>query len=224
MENGSEIYGCGLPADTSITDGNWLNTLTKLADLADDIAEAVAQTETKPTQAQQEAGNYRKGKVAWKGLKISIENPKGSTRSGVDPSGKAWSVTMKQHYGYILGSEGKDGDHVDIFIGPEPESEIVFVINQLDPGSGRFDEHKILAGFVSEADAVEAYLSNYEKGWKGLGEVCPLTIDQFKWWLERADTTTTLARDGWAKVTRKAAETVLRDFEPQVDFLVKNSY
>ncbi|AOY90571.1 hypothetical protein BKK79_01040 [Cupriavidus sp. USMAA2-4] len=142
-----------------------------------------------PTDAQKQAGNYRLGHAMLHGLDISIENPRGSTRSGTDADGKAWSVEMANHYGYIKRTEGADGDHVDVFIGPKPESTKVFVVDQVDPRSGRFDEHKILLGFSSQASARAGYLANYEQGWKGAGAITPMSMADFKAWLKDGDTT-----------------------------------
>lgn len=140
-----------------------------------------------PTKAQIEKGNYKKGHISLHGLDISIENPAGSTRKGVSPEGKKWETLMHDHYGYIRGYTGKDKDHVDVFIGRKPESQAVFVVNQVDPKTGRLDEHKIMLGYGSEAEAKKAYLRNYEKGWKGLGSTTPMSLNQFKEWLEKGD-------------------------------------
>lgn len=139
-----------------------------------------------PTQAQKEAGNYQLGHVNIQGLDISIENPEGSERKGVDADGKEWSVKMKNHYGYIRGTEGADGDHVDVFIGPNPESDKVFVIDQVNQ-DGTLDEHKSMVGFDSEEEARKAYLSNYSKGWTGLGAITEMSMDDFKEWLKTED-------------------------------------
>jgi len=117
------------------------------------------------------------------GLRVSIENRKGSTRSGTNKAGKTWSVTMNNHYGYICRSCDLDGDHVDVFIGPDPGCELVYVVDQIDPETKKFDEHKALIGFRTLKDAKEAYLSNYENGWQGMGKVTPVTMQQFKEWL-----------------------------------------
>ena len=141
-----------------------------------------------PTPAQIDAGNYRKGHVRLHGLDITIENPKGSTRSGVGADGKPWSVTMRAHYGYIKRTESEaDGDHIDVFVGPHPESEAVFVIDQ-NKTDGRFDEHKCMLGYRNAAEAKAAYLANYSANWTGFRAITPLTIDQFKQWIEDADT------------------------------------
>ena len=141
-----------------------------------------------PTDAQKEAGNYKKAHLYLHGLNISIENPRGSIRSGTDPGGHKWSVRMQHHYGYIRGHRSRDGDQVDVFVGPNPASRRVYVVNQVDPRTGRFDEHKVMMGFNTAVEARAAYLSNYEKGWRGLGNMIPMSIERFKEWLE-GDTT-----------------------------------
>lgn len=142
-----------------------------------------------PTEGQIDAGNYKKGHVKIQGLDISIENPKGSKRYGVDKKGNAWESELKSHYGYIRRTEGKDGDHVDVFIGENPESQTVYVVNQMDPDTKKFDEHKVMIGYDTPNDARFGYLANYEKGWKGLKNMVPMTMDEFKTWLKEGDTT-----------------------------------
>lgn len=161
----------------------------------------------KPTVAQQEAGNYRKGHVTLHGLDIAIENPKGSTRSGVSASGKKWSTKLVHDYGYFKRTEDKDGDPIDVFIGPTPHSELVFIINQVHP-SGRFDEHKVMLGFVTADDARAGYLANYEDGWQGLGGMVGMTMEDFKEWLDgdttkRASVLTQAADDYWKSPKNK---------------------
>lgn len=140
-----------------------------------------------PTPAQAAAGNYAKGKVTMHGMQFAIETPKGGTRSGTSRDGKKWSNTMTADYGYILGTEGKDGDHVDVFIGPDPDAEMVFVVDQFDPATDKFDEHKVMFGYTTEEAATKSYLSNYAKGWKGLKYITPMTMRQFRWWLTNGD-------------------------------------
>lgn len=140
---------------------------------------------TEPTQGQKEAGNYKKGKVKLHGLNISIENPKGSERKGVDESGKEWTSTMAHHYGDIKGTVGADGDSIDTFIGDKPTSEKVFVIDQINPNTGEFDEHKVMLGFDSKEAAEAGYLSNYDKDWKGAGNITETTTDELKSWMKK---------------------------------------
>lgn len=138
-----------------------------------------------PTEAQKEAGNYKKGKVRLHGLDISIENPKGSTRKGKDQDGKEWSSEMKHHYGDIKGTTGADGDSIDVFIGDNHESQKVFIVDQIDPKTGEFDEVKVMMGFDDVDAAKKGYSSNYDKGWKGLGEITEASVNDFKAWTKR---------------------------------------
>ena len=138
---------------------------------------------TEPTEKQKEAGNYKKGHIKVDGYDITIENPKGSTRSGKDASGKAWSVPMHYDYGYIKGTEGVDGDHIDVYLSDNPTSGKVYVIDQIDQKTGKFDEHKVMYGLPSKEAAVEAYKSQYEKGWK-VGTVTEVSREDFKKWVE----------------------------------------
>lgn len=134
-----------------------------------------------PTDAQKETGNYKKGHIKVDGFDITIENPKGSERSGVDANGKSWSITMNNTYGYIRGTEGVDGDHIDLFLGNSGNG--VYVVDQVNE-DGSFDEHKVMYGFGSIDEAKEAYLSNYSPGWKGLGNITSVSKETFKKWIE----------------------------------------
>lgn len=152
---------------------------------ANEAATSPLNERPEPTRAQKEAGNYKKGRVKLHGLDIAIENPKGSTRTGTDPDGKEWSSKMKHHYGDIKGTTGADGDSIDVFIGDNPDSQKVFVVDQVDPGTGSFDEVKVMMGFDNIEAARKGYLSNYDKNWKGLGEISETTVDEFKAWTKR---------------------------------------
>lgn len=148
-----------------------------------DIAEAVKEIDVEPTEAQKKAGNYKKGHVKIQGFDITIENPKGAIRRGVDDNGKAWSTEMKNHYGYFKNTEGKDGDHIDVFIGDNPNSKRIFVVDQVNPKTKEFDESKVMLGFDTEDKAKKAYLSNYSKDWKGFKDITYVDIDTFRDWL-----------------------------------------
>lgn len=154
------------------------------------------QIEANPTEAQKAAGNYRKAHVSLHGLKIALENAKGSTRSGTDGNGKAWKCTLPAHYGYIKKTEGADGDHVDAYIGPHPNSTKVFVIDQIDHKSKRFDEHKCMLGFANQGLALATYRRAFSdgKGHARIGAVTPMNIDQFKDWLRNSDTSKKIVR------------------------------
>ena len=152
--------------------------------LGEKIAEAEEETNTAPTEAQKEAGNYKKGHVRIDGYDVTIEQPKGSIRRGKDKNGKAWESKMHYTYGYLRGTEGVDGDHIDVFLSDDPSTGNVFVVDQVDPETGAFDEHKVMYGFNNEEEAKEAYLSNYENGWKGLGNITEVSKDEFKKWIQ----------------------------------------
>lgn len=157
-----------------------------MTEVQQQIATASEEVNTSPTDAQKEAGNYKKGHVKLDGMEISIEQPKGSTRSGVDADGLPWSVKMNNTYGYIRGTKGKDKDHIDIFLSDNPEEGSVFVVDQIDPRTGEFDEHKVMYGFNSLEEARDAYLSNYMSDWKGLGNITEVNKTAFKVWLSES--------------------------------------
>ncbi|WP_319908891.1 LPD38 domain-containing protein [Aeromonas caviae] len=157
------------------------------------IEAARAEVAPEPTEAQKEAGNYKKGHLTLQGLDIALENPKGSTRSGTDQDGRPWQSTMAHDYGYIKRTQGADGDHVDVFIGDKPESEMVYVVDQVDPKTGKFDEHKVMMGFADEQAARAGYLGNYEEGWQGLGAIKAMPVDAFKRWVKGGDTRSPIA-------------------------------
>ena len=149
----------------------------------DEVQAQREQTETNPTEAQKEAGNYRKGHIKVDGYDIALENPKGTTRSGKDANGKEWSITMKHDYGYIRGTKGTDGDHIDVYLSDNPTAGNVYVVDQIDQQTGVFDEHKVMYGFGSMEEAVQAYRDQYEDGWK-VGKVTEVSREEFKKWVD----------------------------------------
>lgn len=154
------------------------------------LKSAIEETETNPSDAQKESGNYKKGHIKFGGYDYTIENPKGSTRSGKDANGKEWKVTMHDTYGYIRGKFGKDGDHLDMFINDKADLDNwngdVFVVDQVNP-DGSFDEHKVMYGYDSMDDAKKAYLANYSDGWQGLGNITGASKDEFDKWLDTSN-------------------------------------
>lgn len=154
------------------------------------LKSAIEETETNPSDAQKESGNYKKGHIKFGGYDYTIENPKGSTRSGKDADGKEWKVTMHDTYGYIRGKFGKDGDHLDMFINDKADLDNwngdVFVVDQVNP-DGSFDEHKVMYGYGSMDDAKKAYLANYSEGWQGLGNITGASKDEFDKWLDTSN-------------------------------------
>ena len=145
--------------------------------------EEEAKVDTNPTEAQKEAGNYKKGHIKVDGLNITIEQPKGSIRRGTDVNGKQWESEMHNTYGYIRGTESVDGDHIDIFLSDNPTEGNVFVVDQINK-DGSFDEHKVMYGFPDMESAKQAYLSNYEEGWQGLGNITEVSKEDFKAWID----------------------------------------
>ncbi len=155
---------------------------------AADVDAAAAEAHPEPTEAQKRASNYRMGHVTVQGLPITVETARGSTRRGITKDGKEWSVEMRSHYGYVKRTESEaDGDHVDVFLGPDPSSEVVFVIDQNNK-EGEFDEAKCMVGWHNAADAKQAYLDSYSAGWTGFRSIRALTMPQFKRWLAEGDT------------------------------------
>lgn len=181
------------------------------APFADRLQNAIAETETEPTEAQKKAGNYKKGHLTFGGYNFTVETPKGVTRSGKDEQGKPWSVTMHDTYGYILGKIGVDGDHIDMFINDAADLDSfdgnVYVVDQVNPETGEFDEHKVMFGYPSEEAATEAYLANYSKGWKGLGKVTAVPKATFDKWLESSDRKTKPFRE-YAMIQQEEAKKV----------------
>lgn len=156
-------------------------------DLSEKIADAEANTDINPTEAQKGAGNYKKGHVRVGTFDISIEQPKGSVRSGVDANGKKWETTMQNTYGYIRGTEGVDGDHIDVFLSDDIDGwngRKAFVVDQYNE-DGSFDEHKVMLGFNEAADAETAYFANYDKDWakKHKTVVTPVNLEDFEKWI-----------------------------------------
>lgn len=155
--------------------------------LSDAISAAEAETDQNPTDGQKEAGNYKKGHVQVGTFDITIENPKGSVRRGKDANGKEWESKMNNTYGYFRGTEGVDGDHIDVFISNDIDGwdgRKVFVVDQYNP-DGSFDEHKVMLGFNDADEAKSDYLANYEKGWENGRriDVSAVNLEDFEKWI-----------------------------------------
>lgn len=145
----------------------------------------VAERTAPPTPAQAKAGNYAKRHIKWKGLDLTIETEKGGERVGIGADGKPWSATMEHAYGYIKGTLARDGDQVDVYVGPHPQAAHVFVFDQIDPANGRFDEHKLVIGARDLAEAREIYDSGFSdsSGSERRGAVRELSVPELKAWL-----------------------------------------
>lgn len=212
-EEGDTNYVVFKPEDMKITQHTKFSLRLKFA---------IEETETNPSDAQKESGNYKKGHIKFGGYDYTIENPKGSTRSGKDADGKEWKITMHDTYGYIRGKFGKDGDHLDMFINDKADLDNwdgdVFVVDQVN-SDGSFDEHKVMYGYDSMDDAEKAYLANYSKGWKGLGSITGVSKDEFDKWLDTSKRKLKPFAD-YAKVKFSQAQSVseprysLKDIKP----------
>lgn len=198
---GSVVRGAHLPQEASF---------------GERLKNAIAETEPNPSEAQKKAGNYKKGHLSFGGYDFTVETPKGATRSGKDEQGKPWSVTMHDTYGYILGKIGVDGDHIDMFINDAADLDSfdgnVYVVDQVNPETGEFDEHKVMYGYPSEEAATEAYLANYSKDWKGLGKVTAVPKATFDKWLESSDRKTKPFAD-YAMIKKGAHQDFISDME-----------
>lgn len=152
---------------------------------SDEIDTRANEANLNPTDAQKEAGNYKMGHVSVKGMQIAIENPQGSYRKYKNKDGKDAYNLMHNHYGYFNVTKGKDGDAVDVFIGPDIDNfENVYCVDQ-NTSEGEFDETKVMLGFTSKKQAKEAYLSNYQKGWNRFRAITGVSLKVFKKWLYR---------------------------------------
>lgn len=165
-----------------------VNYIDASSSLANAVAVAEKETDTTPTEKQKEAGNYKKGHVQVGTFNITIENPKGSVRSGIDTEGNKWETTMQNTYGYIRGTEGVDGDHIDVFLSDDIDGwngRKVFVVDQYNE-DGTFDEHKVMLGFNEADDAEAAYFANYDRNWakKHKTVLTGVNLEEFEKWIE----------------------------------------
>ena len=177
-------------------DGKQFGDLQEVADYIDGkqqplsakIETASADVNTEPTEAQKEAGNYKKGHVQVGTFDITIEQPQGSVRKGTDANGKKWESKMHNTYGYFRGTEGVDGDHIDVFLSNDIDGwngRKVYVVDQYNP-DGSFDEHKVMLGFNDMDEAKSDYLANYEKGWEDGRRIVVSTtnLEDFEKWID----------------------------------------
>ena len=180
--------GTDAPQTTMLSDNKGTNNSRKSSELGEKIAKAEAEVDVNPTDKQKEAGNYKKGHVQVGVFDITIEQPKGSVRSGVDANGNKWETTMQNTYGYIRGTEGVDGDHIDVFLSNDIDGwngRRVFVVDQYNE-DGSFDEHKVMLGFNETDDAEAAYFANYDNDWakKHKTVVTGVNLEDFEKWID----------------------------------------
>lgn len=178
--NSSELGASSESKDSDIS--------LKSNELGEKIAAAEAEVDVNPTDKQKEAGNYKKGHVQIGTFNVTIEQPKGSVRSGVDANGNKWETTMQNTYGYIRGTEGVDGDHIDVFLSNDIDGwngRRMFVVDQYNE-DGSFDEHKVMLGFNETDDAEAAYFANYDNDWakKHKTVVTGVNLEDFEKWID----------------------------------------
>ncbi|UWG70547.1 MAG: serine/threonine/tyrosine kinase [Bacteriophage sp.] len=160
----------------------------KTPTIGEQVQAAEAGVNVNPTDKQKEAGNYKKGHVQIGTFNVTIEQPKGSVRSGVDANGNKWETTMQNTYGYIRGTEGVDGDHIDVFLSDDIDAwngRRVFVVDQYNE-DGSFDEHKVMLGFNETDDAEAAYFANYDSDWANNHKtvVTAVNLEDFEKWID----------------------------------------
>lgn len=180
--------GTDAPQTTMFSDNKGTNNSRKSSELGEKIAKAEAEVDVNPTDKQKEAGNYKKGHVQIGVFDITIEQPKGSVRSGVDANGNKWETTMQNTYGYIRGTDGVDGDHIDVFLSDDIDGwngRRMFVVDQYNE-DGSFDEHKVMLGFNETDDAEAAYFANYDNDWakKHKTVVTGVNLEDFEKWID----------------------------------------
>ena len=208
--------GTDAPQTTMLSDNKDSELSLKGNELGEKIAVAEKETDTTPTEKQKEAGNYKKGHVQVGTFNITIENPKGSVRSGIDAEGNKWETTMQNTYGYIRGTEGVDGDHIDVFLSNDIDGwngRKVFVVDQYNE-DGSFDEHKVMLGFNEADDAEAAYFVNYDKDWskKHRTVVTAVNLEDFEKWIDSSHRKTKPFAE-YASVKKEATTTTTAKVE-----------
>lgn len=156
----------------------------------DDLEVARARTDLAPTDLMKATGRYQKGFINLDGLDVAIENPQGSIRSGIGANGEQWNSVSPADYGYVPRTHGADGDPVDVYLGPHLKSKSVFVVDQIDPATGLFDEHKAMVGYPDVNSAMAAYDAAFSDGsaMSRVGGVRKMPFDTFKTWAKDGDT------------------------------------
>src|ERR1019366_191082 len=134
----------------------------------------------KATRKKHPSKKYKlEGHMTFQGLRIAVENKKGSTRSGHDKDGKPWHTLMKAAYGYIVGSKGADDEGVDCYVGPNEQATHAYVVHQKKKEDGNYDEDKVMLGCSSLKEARELYLIHYNTS-KFLGPIKEVPMERLK--------------------------------------------
>ena len=150
----------------------------------DDIALATSTINQDHSHAQGEANNIQRGHAVWEGFPITFEAPAGGIRRGVAPDGTPWEQSFTAAYGYVRGTEGADGDKIDVYFGPFIDVAVeAYVINELDRDTGKFKQTKSFVGFQTEDEVRAAYLGSSGKTEAQIGDIAAIPVDELKaWW------------------------------------------
>lgn len=101
-------------------------------------------------------------RTSFQNIPISVENRRGSVRSGTDKDGSEWRTKMRHPYGYIPGTKGADGDALDVFVGPHEHASHAYVVHSMRPDTGKFDEDKVMLGFRDKQHARDVFHQHYD--------------------------------------------------------------
>ena len=119
--------------------------------------------------------------MEFQGLSIAVETAIGDGRHWHNKeTGEDGHTAMTLPYGYIRGSLGMDGEGVDVFVGPDDQAPLVFIVTTTKaPEFTTLDEQKVFLGFRRQADATQAFLSHYTDP-RFMHAVTAMPLDEFK--------------------------------------------
>lgn len=179
------------PAEEAEPEADGSRSAPVIVESADDIARAGERVHASPSVGQREAGNYKMGHVVFDGLDLTIETPKGATRRGIGADGKEWQSISPAAYGYAKATQGADGDHVDIYLADTAKPGQAFIVDQIDPQTRAFDEHKVVLGAATKNEARAIFVKGFSDGSgpRRIGAVTGMSIETFKDWLRDGDQT-----------------------------------
>lgn len=111
---------------------------------------------------------------SFRGLEVCVEKLAGGLRHG---------RPLLMDYGYFPGVPAPDGDDLDVFVGPyaedehADESDMVYIVHQISPDTGRYDEDKVFIGCRSAIEVKKTYLLQYSQG--HFGALSAIPVDYF---------------------------------------------
>lgn len=139
--------------------------------------------------ARARAARGKKGFVKAMGMDIAIDVPRGGLRKG-EADGRPWQSIAPVDYGHVKRGVDADGEPLDVYLGPQLQSPHAFVIEQVNPVTNSFDEHKAMLGFADEKSALEAYDKAFPDGSGPArrGQTVAMPMSKFKAWAETGNT------------------------------------